>query len=138
MPSRDLLPCALPFPDSASTPDAKACSRSVRRRSLAKAAWQTWCNDGVQSLNEVYGHPGADKVVDDAPSRGQLLCLERLREAYKVVEKPPPDLPSAAGAFKELCGTLLDTRVTSPSMGNQLPSEPGRLVTASWIDARQP
>ncbi len=59
---RELLPCRPSFDDGEVDVkcDSCACSRSVRSRLWRKVLWKKWANEGVTSLNEVYGHTCVD------------------------------------------------------------------------------
>ena len=99
------MPCPLPFP--ALLPHhASHLSRCVQRRLQAKRAWQSWCNEGMAAVNEIYGHGGPPLGDCSASaSAAQLSCIQHFAEQYRRVGKPPADVPSAAGAFEELCGS---------------------------------
>ena len=99
---REFLPSPLPFPRRGLTENLQELSRGVQRRLHAKDHWQGWCNDGVGAINKMYS---GDRIPGDAcASGGQVECLDNLVPAYQRMGKPPNDI-TAAGAFRELCGT---------------------------------
>ena len=101
---RELLPCPIPF--GINDVDGKQSCRTVTRRHLRREGWQRWCNDGVRALNDMYGHGILTSEESHYNvSATQKICLDRLAVAYKSAGAAAPDCNSAAGAFRELCGT---------------------------------
>ena len=79
----------------------KPC-RSVHRRVLRRQHRHSWYGDGVHALNQLSGCPFSSPP-ECARNHAQSVVLERLRLLYDRV--PAPSDLSAAGAFRELCGT---------------------------------
>ena len=93
---RELFPLPLPFAPEAVLPGP---SRSVRRRLLRKRHWQTWCNEGVATLNSLSGFPGPPgSFLRDI----HCAALDHISEAYRAVHRPPA--LSSEGALRELLG----------------------------------
>ena len=127
---RELLPCPLPFPNAGGP--APASSRSVQRRHHRKTHWQAWCNEGVATLNEMYGHGTIDdSAVEATPSAAQSSCLARLTAAYCHMGRPPDDYASAAGAFSELCSAPAGYSDATPAAGKPVPYQSGRVSIPS-------
>ena len=80
---RDLFP--LPFLNCPSAATSACKSRAVRKRVLRKSHWTSWANLGIASLNDLAGR-GA--VCEGIPNEGQILCTDRIAEAYKALEPP--------------------------------------------------
>ena len=51
---RDLFPCPPPFPHRGTVETGKV-SRTVARRLQRHLHWESWCNEGVAALNDIYG-----------------------------------------------------------------------------------
>ena len=101
--ARELLPCPPPFALQAVA--SHGVSRSVARRLFRRKHWQSCCNEGVVALNKLYAGPCRSPAPPvDAPSAAQRAALSQIATHYQRVGGPPPDLPTAAGAFAELCG----------------------------------
>ena len=127
---RELLPCPLPFPNAGGP--APASSRSVQRRHHRKTHWQAWCNEGVATLNEMYGHGTIDNsAVEATPSAAQSSCLARLTAAYCHMGRPPDAYASAAGAFSELCSAPAGYSDAVPAAGKPVPYQSGRVSIPS-------
>lgn len=102
---RDVLPLPTPYPTVGVDRWANA-SKTMRRRLARRNHWQRWCNDGVVSLNELAcGSLPTDMASCSSSSSSRVVqneTLARLGEAYKAMDRPPPDL-FPARAFFELC-----------------------------------
>ena len=68
------------------------------------AAWKCWANDGVRALCELGGCSASGDLHNI--NKAQESSLSHLVHQYKTLSKPPADF-TAAGAFKELCGSAL-------------------------------
>ena len=94
----------------------KPC-RSVHRRVLRSQHRHSWYQDGVHALNQLSGYPFSSPP-ECARNYAQSVVLERLQILYDRVLAPPSDL-SAAGAFRELCGT--SSRYVPSDVGGTAP-----------------
>ena len=100
--SRDLLPLPLPFTAlPRSVP--RGASRYSIRRLHAKAGWQRWANEGVNTINNLAGELNPKPSL---PSALQSRALADFVKPYKDVGKPPA-LLTPARAFTELCNSSL-------------------------------
>ena len=126
-PQRDLLPFSMPYPAAASLSKATSGSRNVLRRLHSKGGWQSWANDGVLAVNELYGFNGFSQC---SPSPSKTAALSQFCRHFEEVGKPPTDL-TPARAFVELCQNSLpyitdgrgpapyeEGKVSLPAVGN--------------------
>ena len=118
---RELFPLPIPpaplvrgNPESGDT--GKPC-RSVHPRVLRRKHRHSWYEDGVHALNQLSGYPFSSPL-GCARNHAQSVVLERLRLLYDRVAAPPSGL-SAAGAFRELCGT--SSRYVPSDVGGAAP-----------------
>ena len=85
--SRELFPLPQPFEQAARIGRSSGLSKSVISRVNAKAAWQRWANDGVESLNGMYG--GSSHVVNQSTFIvPNIDCTIESREHYFRSEIP--------------------------------------------------
>ena len=78
-------------------------SRSTIRRVKQRFHKDVWCDEGIQTLNELSGVP-FDSPPQTPSNQAQRHAISRIEALYSRVPAPPPDL-SPAGAFTELCGS---------------------------------
>ena len=114
---RDVLPLPLPFPRSGPLPETLG---RLMRVSHSAEGWRSWCNEGVSTLNRLYG---GSRGPRSAPNFAQQVSLEHLAELFKDVGPPPPDL-SPALAFTELTREALPY---ASNVGAPVPFESGRV-----------
>ena len=118
---RELFPLPIPFDCLADVRsslgrrcNAGSLSRTTKRRVLARAHFEEWCQEGIRACNELSGFPYSDPPKDFTNSC-QEFCFNHVLERYKRVPKPPPDL-TPAGALRELCGTASRYDPVGPSV----------------------
>ena len=100
---RELLPAPIPFPDVAAAVAAfGTLSRSSRRRLAREVGWQQWANDGVNTVNDMYGRGHFSWDRGATPSSGQRRCLDGIADAYRRMGSDF-DL-SPQDAFENICG----------------------------------
>eukprot|EP00972_Heterocapsa_arctica_P012166 1783800-Heterocapsa_arctica.AAC.1 len=56
-------------------------TRSGKRRSAQRSHAGAWAEECVAALNEMQAGPVQHRDVSTAPSLGQRLCLDRIRQA---------------------------------------------------------
>ena len=115
----------------------KPC-RSVHRRVLRRQHRHSWYQDGVHALNQLSGYPFSSPP-ECASNNAQSVALERLQFLYDRVPAPPSDL-SAAGAFRELCGTSSryvpsDVGGTAPYVKEYVSWPPKESVACNVVDS---
>ena len=83
--------------------DGELLSRSTIRRVTQRFHKGVWCDEGIQTLNEVSGVP-FDSPLQTPCKLAQRHAISRIEALYSRVPAPPPEF-STAGAFTELCGS---------------------------------
>ena len=89
---RDLLPLRLPCREAGITKDGLA--RGTRQRISRRLAAAAWMQEGIQTLNHLYGKPSG--VCGTAPVGSHAAALDRLEGHFKGVGPPPKSRPEEA------------------------------------------
>ena len=91
---RDVFPLAPPFEvpcDFVTSGLSRACKQRVQRRS----GWQCWANDGVDTLNQLYGR-SYESGSSDRPVGSTAAALRHVTDAYRCLGQPPETQPEEA------------------------------------------
>ena len=132
------IPPAPPVRGTHESGDTGKPCRSVHRRVLRSQHRHSWYQDGVHALNQLSGYPFSSPP-ECARNHAQSVVLERLQLLYDRVLAPPSDL-SAAGAFRELCGTSSryvpsDVGGTAPYVKKYVSWPPEESVACNVVDS---
>ena len=98
---RDLFPLPLPFPASGNLNPDQSLHTNIRR-TYGSRGLERWANEGVLSLNSLYGCSPAR----GAPSFLQQGILSELSEFFTTLGSPPANI-TAATAFKDLAASAV-------------------------------
>ena len=98
-------------------------SRSVTRRILKKNHRLSWCNDGINALNELAGFKN---LLPTEVPRSKVVSevVDKIRHQYFSLPELPSDMPTAEGALSEL---LCNSSVYSDERSDILPYDPSNL-----------